>query len=72
VAQFGTSIGLAVMAVISSTITQGSKYRDKASDEALLLGYRAAFWAAFAWMITTVLVGIFGLRKVGRVGLKDE
>jgi MFS family permease len=72
VTQFGTSIGLTVMAVISSTITEQSKYPKKTSPEALLVGYRATFWVALAWMITTCLIGAFGLCKVGKVGLKRD
>lgn len=72
VAQFGNSLGLMVMAVISSGVTRESDYPDKASPEALMAGYRATFWALFALMLGAVLVGMLGLRKVGKVGLKRE
>lgn len=72
VEQMGTSIGLTVMAVISTTVTKNSKYPTKASPEALMVGYRASFWAAFAWMIIACLIGGLGLRKIGKVGLKRD
>lgn len=72
VSQFGTSIGLTVMAVISSVTTKHSRYVSKSSPDALLVGYRAGFWAAFAWMIVAFLIGAFGLRRLGRVGLKRD
>ena len=70
--QFGTSLGLAVMGVIASSVTQVSDYVDKGSPEALDEGYRAAFWSAMAWMLVTCCIGVFGLRKVGKVGVKRE
>lgn len=72
IAQFGNALGLAVVAVISSAVTQQSEYRNKDSSPALLIGYRAGFWAVFGWGILAVCVGFLGLRKVGRVGLKKD
>jgi len=70
--QFGTSIGLAIMGVISNIVTQQSKYADKGSPEALEAGYRATFWAAFAFMLVACCVASFGLRKIGKVGVKKD
>lgn len=70
--QFGLSLGLAVMGVISSSVTQHSKYADKGSPEALEEGYRASFWASLACMLLLCCIGIFGLRKVGKVGVKRD
>jgi hypothetical protein len=72
VAQFGTSIGLTVMAVISTAATKNSKYPEKNKPDALMVGYRASFWAAFSWIALACLIGAFGLRKVGKVGLKKD
>lgn len=72
VGQLGNSIGLAVMGVISTSATQNSHLASKQSPEALMVGYRASFWAAFAWMILACLMGGWGLRKVGKVGLKRD
>ncbi|KAK4447165.1 major facilitator superfamily domain-containing protein [Podospora aff. communis PSN243] len=70
--QLGVSIGLTTMSVISASATQKSGLSDKHSPGALMEGYRAAFWTLFAWMVGACLVGAFGLRKVGKVGLKKD
>lgn len=75
VAQFGNSVGLAVTAAIASSVTahetpDAAVPRD--SPEALLLGYRAVFWTIFAAMLTTCFVSVFGLRRVGIIGLKND
>ena len=69
VAQFGNSVGLAVTAAIAASMTEHSK-----SDptDALLQGYRAAFWTIFAATTAVVVVTFFGLRKTGLVGKKDD
>jgi hypothetical protein len=72
VAQFGASTGFTVMAVISTSATKKSKYQDKTKPDALMVGYRASFWAAFSWIIVACIIGAFGLRKVGKVGLKED
>lgn len=68
----GVSIGLTTMSVISTTVTKESGVKDGSSPETLLKGYRATFWACFAWMVTACLVGGFGLRKLGKVGVKKD
>ncbi|KAJ5241459.1 uncharacterized protein N7469_003050 [Penicillium citrinum] len=72
IAQFGTSIGLTIFAIISAGVTQKSSYADKASPDALMVGYRAVFWACFGLMIAASGIGAWGLRKAGKVGLKRE
>ena len=69
VAQLGTSIGIAIMAVISASVTGRLSTPDKSSPDALMHGYRAVFWACFALMIITTFIGIWclrGLRSIGR------
>jgi hypothetical protein len=70
--QLGVSIGLTTISVISATVTKNLEIADEASDEALMMGYRAAFWTLFACMLTACAVGGFGLRKVGKVGTKRD
>ena len=70
--QFGTSIGLCVMGVISNAVTRGSGYADKTSPDALLEGYRATFWASFAFMLIACCVAALGLRNIGKVGGKRD
>ncbi|KAL8837826.1 MAG: hypothetical protein Q9176_005460 [Flavoplaca citrina] len=72
VAQFGTSLGIAIMAVVASNVTRESGNPNKESPAALMEGYRITFWLGFASMLLTGAVGIVGLRKAGKVGLKRE
>ena len=71
-AQFGISLGLAIMASISTSVTENSDYAVKTSPEALMEGYRVTFWVGFGWMLLACMVGVLGLRRVGKVGLKRE
>ncbi|KAF4232601.1 hypothetical protein CNMCM8980_004848 [Aspergillus fumigatiaffinis] len=68
-AQFGSALGLAILQVISTVVTEES-----GADEtgALMAGYRASFWTMFGFMILCTLLGYFGLRKAGKVGLKRD
>ncbi|KAL3488271.1 major facilitator superfamily domain-containing protein [Aspergillus germanicus] len=68
-AQFGSALGLAILQVISTVVTDE---RDDESAEALMAGYRASFWTMFGFMILCTVVGFFGLRKAGKVGLKRD
>ena len=70
--QLGISIGLTVVGVVSRSATNNSGLPSKNSPAALLVGYRASFWTAFAWTMLACVVGAFGLRKVGKVGLKRD
>lgn len=72
IAQIGKSIGLATSAVVANSVTAKSYYEDKESPEALLEGYHAAFWYMFALNAVTIAVGFWGLRKIGKVGLKQD
>ncbi|KAF4965731.1 hypothetical protein FSARC_6514 [Fusarium sarcochroum] len=68
--QFGNAMGLAIMQVVSTIITK--QHKDEEPTEALLEGYKASFWTMFGFMILCGLVGAVGLRKAGKVGLKQE
>lgn len=68
--QFGTALGLAVLQVISTVVTNGKP--DPAAESALMAGYRANFWTMFGFMMLCLVIGFFGLRKTGRVGLKRD
>ncbi len=72
VAQFGQAIGLALIGVVSDSVTHNSKYIDKNSPDALLKGYRAGFWTCAGWMILACFIAALGLRKSGKVGLKRD
>jgi MFS family permease len=70
--QFGLSIGLALIGIVSESFIQRSPHADKTGPEALADGYRAAFWTAFGWMLLICVVALVSLRKVERVGLKRD
>ncbi|KAK2754486.1 hypothetical protein FQN54_006887 [Arachnomyces sp. PD_36] len=70
VAQFGNSVGLAVTAAIAASVTEHSGIQEHRA--ALMEGYRAAFWTIFASTALVVVIAVFGLKKGGTVGKKDE
>jgi nitrate/nitrite transporter NarK len=72
VAQIGKSVGLAMSAVLASSITMRSSIADKESPEALLVGYKAAFWYCVALCLATIVSSTWGLRGIGKVGLKRD
>lgn len=72
IAQIGKSVGLATSAVIAASITEHSAYREKESPMALMEGFRAAFWYLFALSVMTGLLFTWGLRGIGKVGMKRE
>ncbi|EGY16865.1 uncharacterized protein VDAG_08029 [Verticillium dahliae VdLs.17] len=72
VAQFGHSVGLMVMAVTSNRVTAKSSIEDKESPEAIMEGYRVVFWLCFGMQLMACFVSVWGLRGVGKVGLKRE
>jgi predicted MFS family arabinose efflux permease len=72
VSQIGKAVGLALSAVVANSITEKSGYSDKASPDALMEGYKAAWWFTFGLSTATLVVGVLGLRKVGKVGLKKD
>ncbi|OBT78511.1 hypothetical protein VF21_00985 [Pseudogymnoascus sp. 05NY08] len=72
VAQFGASLGLTLLAMVATSVTKTKGDQGKSREEELLAGYRASFWAAFAYMGLACVIGIFGLRRMGRVGMKKD
>lgn len=72
VSQMGNSIGLAITAMVASTVTVDAARGESADPSAVLEGYKAAFWLCFASAIVSCGVGSFGLRRSGKVGLKRE
>ena len=72
VAQLGISISIAVMAIISNSVTKRSAFTDKGSPEALLDGFRAVFWACLVMMILSTAAGAWGLRGVRSVSTNGE
>ena len=58
--------------VITESVTANSEENNKSSPKALMDGYRAAFWTLFAMMVLVGLTGALGLRRVGKVGVKQD
>lgn len=70
VAQFGNALGLAIMQVVSTLISQEAS--SGTHEEIILEGYKASFWTMFALMVTCAVIGAMGLRRAGPIGLKRE
>jgi len=69
-AQIGKSVGIATSAVIARQVTaQGD---GAGSKEALLRGYKAAWWYNCSLGFVSVAVSFWGLRGVGKLGVKRE
>jgi hypothetical protein len=63
---------LGLVAVIAADVTHKSRFEDKKSPEALLEGYKATWWFCFASIVFTVVLMVWGLRGIGRVGAKRD
>ncbi|KAM6504675.1 hypothetical protein FSOLCH5_015178 [Fusarium solani] len=68
--QFGNAFGLAVMQVVSTLVAKD--HDGMKPSEALMEGYRASFWTMFAFMMACVVIAGAGLRKAGKIGLKQD
>ncbi|TQN73224.1 putative MFS-type transporter [Colletotrichum shisoi] len=72
IGQIGNAVGLAMTAAIAASVTEHSGIVGD-TGAARMAGYRAAFWAVFAATVAVVaVVGLWGLRKSGTVGKKDD
>ncbi|KAG2168453.1 hypothetical protein JADG_008192 [Aureobasidium aubasidani] len=72
ISQTGKSVGMALTLLIAQQVTANSSYADKTSLEALMVGYRAAFWFCVALIVASLVVSVWGLRRIGKVGLKKD
>ena len=72
VSQLGNSIGLAVTAMVASSVAMNTASGKSADMVAILEGYRAAFWLCFSAAMLSCIIGSFGLRRSGKVGLKRD
>ncbi|KAK0645266.1 putative MFS-type transporter [Lasiodiplodia hormozganensis] len=70
-AQIGKSVGLATTAAVAMRVT--AEVQDgRGNEEALLQGYKAGWWYCFTLSTGAVVVSAWGLRRVGKVGVKQE
>lgn len=84
VGQFGLTFGVGLCQLVALGVTgnqgqtnhgsQDASHQNSALPEGntLLRGYRASFWTMYGFMILCTIVAFFGLRKVGKVGLKRD
>ncbi len=72
VSQTGKNVSLALTALVAYEVIANSAFIDKQSPEALLIGYRAAFWFCVALTVTSLCVTVWGLRMIGNVGRKID
>ncbi|KAF2431499.1 MFS transporter [Tothia fuscella] len=74
--QFGMSLGIGVCQVVALSVGktgEGEKEPKSVRDAAATLkGYQASFYTMFAFMVACSLVGVGGLRKLGKVGVKRD
>ncbi|KUJ14877.1 uncharacterized protein LY89DRAFT_556777, partial [Mollisia scopiformis] len=72
ISNIGNSVGLALTAVVASAVTMSEDGRKVSTPQTLMDGYRATFWLCFALNVLILGVIWFGLRKIGKVGIKVE
>jgi MFS family permease len=76
ISNIGNSVGLALTAIIASTVTMAKSKNDAVASDAhrqhLMDGYRATFWFCFGANIVVLAIIGFGLRKIGKVGVKID
>lgn len=70
VSQVGKTVGLALSAVIANFVSM--KDSSPEESERLASGYKAGFWFCVALNVVTLWACLWGLRHVGRVGVKRD
>lgn len=72
VAQIGKSVGLALSAVVASSVSNKLNSSSSTHEMRLFEGYQAAWWFTMSATVTCILITSWGLRGIGKVGLKQE
>lgn len=70
ITQLAKTVSLATSGAIAGSVTSRSFHNPKTSPPALMDGYRAAFWYFFASSCATILLLAWGLRNIGKLGMK--
>ena len=76
--QLGNAVGMALATLIADTVTDkadksiGEENQGDAGTDALMKGYRAAYWFFFGMLTTALCVSVVGLHRVGVVGSKSK
>ena len=72
VSQTGKNVGVALTALVANQVTHHALSVHKPDPSALLDGIRAAFWFCVALTAVSLLVSVWGLRTIGKVGQKRD
>jgi nitrate/nitrite transporter NarK len=72
ISNIGKSVGLAVTSVVASSVTMAETRNRASTSQTLMDGYRVTFWLCFGIDVVILVVVGFGLRKIGKVGVKIE
>lgn len=72
VSNLGNSFGLATAAVVAVSVTNAESSGGKDASDSLMAGYRASFLAGLVSNVFVLIAVCYGLRGVGKVGIKDE
>ncbi|KAJ0122694.1 uncharacterized protein J7T55_003210 [Diaporthe amygdali] len=71
VAQIGKSVGIATTAIIAQQVSSPLMLNSD-SKEAMLRGYHAGWWYNCGLSFVSVFVSLWGLRSIGRLGVKRD
>ena len=75
ISQLGNAVGMTLAILIAEAVTdeaQGSQGPGTAGPDALMKGYRAAYWFFLGLLTTALCVSVVGLHRVGVVGSKSK
>ena len=68
ITQLGTAVGMAVAPAIATGVSNSLAAQHKPKLEILSKGYIAASWRCFGSALTALVICLFGLNDIGRVG----
>ncbi|KAF5657632.1 integral membrane protein [Fusarium heterosporum] len=68
-AQIGKSVGIASTVIVAQQV---SSFKAGTDEEVLLQGYVAGWWYNTGLSFMSVLLGLWGLRNIGKLGIKKE
>ncbi|KAJ4076064.1 hypothetical protein NW769_015372 [Fusarium oxysporum] len=69
-AQIGKSVGIASTVIVAQQVSSSAKA--STDEEILLQGYVAGWWYNTGLSFVSVLLGLWGLRNIGRLGIKED
>ncbi|PVH87813.1 MFS general substrate transporter [Cadophora sp. DSE1049] len=72
ISNIGASFALGLTAVVASSVSMVKQGKVRSDPETLMDGFRATFWLCFCVNVLVLGVIGFGLKKIGKVGLKED